>query len=385
MRKEFVATPSESTLEGLNPASLSGTIYQNSSFSNRCKKCQSIVYSVATITPGGQAGVDKIKIGFSISNGSGTWQDFLTHLKGSQIGDFGRTLSVIDQDTGSHISFFVFSLKSDAKVYLEFNPSRFVDPLGYSLIHPERVAGVAEEIIRKYFAKGIVKPSFASGRYSIHNFHPDWKSMVGLSRLDATRDMVIQDDDFNTSLLSQIKAVSSKGTNLAVNDGHFNGWSSFLKGRDGHIKFYNKYEHAKKIGLPVLPLRNSYRFEYRLEKRHLKKNHFHSLADLSEDRFENALRFGWKKSRLSTPFFRPLAWTEHITESNLQPKEKAELIGYLMMDETGVDLGFGISEDKTLRNKARSLGMRFYGGLNTQGLTQYQLDLDIGDLLIIKK
>ena len=357
---------------------------QNAGFSNRCKKCQSVVYPIATITAGGLAGVDKIKIGFSINKGSGDWRDFLSSLKGERIGEFGRTVSVFDKTTGAHISFFVFSRMNQASIYLEFNPSRFVDPKGFSLIHPEMVVPVVQEIIREYFDSGIVIPSFASGKYSIQQFHPSWKAMIGLSRLDLSRDMHIKDADFSPLLLRSVKAASSKGTSLVVNDDQFNGWGSLLKGRDGHITFYNKYEHAKKLGLNPLPTSNFYRFEYRLEKRHLKANHFHSLADLSEDRFEHALRFGWSKSRLGSPFFKPLAWTEHVTVSSLPATEKAELIGYLVMDEIGTDLGYGPKQSKTLRTRARSLGLKFYGELKNQGLTMYQLDLDLGDLLILR-
>jgi len=344
------------------------------------------VFPLATITPGGMTGVDKVKIGFSISGGTGTWKDFLQSLKGSSLGNYAQSLTVYHKKTKASIHFFVFSDARGSTVYIEFNPSRFIDPMGTALAHPELVSGVVEEIVREYFGSGIVIPVFANstnGQYSMQHWHPDWKNMIRLSRLDVSRDMEISDPDFDPILIKDIQSKFSRGTNIAFNHGKPNGWANFLKGSDGRMKIYNKYEHAKKIGLPTLPKVGLYRFEYRLENRHLAKNHLHTLGDLSEDRFEAALRFGWEKSRLGTSFFKPDSWVELVERSNLSPSEKAEAIGYLLEENRGNDLGYSPADDRTLRNKLRSLGISFKMKLSDQGLTKFQLDLDLGDLLIV--
>jgi hypothetical protein len=71
-----------------------------------------------------------------------------------------------------------------------------------------------------------------------------------------------------------------------------------------------------------------------------------------------------------------------VESSALTPREKAEIIGYLIQEDRGIDLSYPIQEDLTIRSKIRSIGLSFRKDLNTQGLANYQLDLDVGDLLI---
>jgi hypothetical protein len=350
--------------------------------SNRCKKCQTKVFPLATISPGGMAGVDKIKIGFNVLPGSGSWKSFLDHLNGSPMGASAQSINVYHPIYKSVLHFRFYADKKGCSVYLEFNPSRFADPTGFSLIHPEKVSEIVEEVIRDYFRIGIVIPVFATGRYSIKNWHPDWKQMIRISRLDIARDMLISDPDFSPFLLKGVQSKFSRGTNLGFNEGKPNSWANFLKGADGRMKIYNKFEHAKKVGLNPLPPEGLYRFEYRLANRHLKLNHIHSLGDLSEDRFEAALRTGWDRSRLSTPFFKPYSWISIVENSALAPSEKAEIIGYLIQENRGLDLSYSIREDREIRSKIRSIGISFRRDLDTQGLSSFQLDLDLGDLLI---
>lgn len=355
---------------------------KHSSISNRCKKCQTKVFPLASITPGGMAGVDKIKIGFNVIPGSGTWKSYLDHLNGSSMGATAQGVTIYHPENQAAIHFGFYADKKSCSVYIEFNPSRFADPTGFSLVHPEKVSGIVEELIRDYFSSGIVVPSFASGSYSMSNWHPDWKQMVRISRLDISRDMLISDPEFSPFLLKGVQSKFSRGTNLAFNEGRSNGWANFLKGADGRMKIYNKFEQAKKLGISPLPPEGLYRFEYRLGGRHLKANHLHSLGDLSEDRFEAALRSGWDKSRLSTPFFKPYSWVGIVEAAALPPSEKAEIIGYLIQEKRGVDLAYPIQEDKKIRTKIRTIGISFKRDLGVQGLATYQLDLDLGNLLI---
>lgn len=364
---------------------LENTIQQTSSFSNRCKKCQTKVFPLATITPGGMAGVDKIKIGFTVVPGSGNWKTFLDHLNGSPMGTSAQSVTVYHPATKAAIHFRFYVDRNSCSLYMEFNPSRFVDPDGFSLIHPEKVSAVVETVIREYLGIGIVVPSFAmsaSGRYSMNRWHPDWKQMVRISRLDIARDMLLSDPEFSPFLLKGVQSKFSRGTNLAFNEGRSNGWANFLKGSDGKMKIYNKHEQAKKIGLNPLPPEGFYRFEYRLGTRHLAANHIHSLGDLSEDRFEAALRSGWDKSRLSTPFFKPYSWIGIVEASGLAPREKAEVIGYLLQDDRGSDLGYSQKEEKAIRSKIRSIGISLRKKLSIQGQSAIRIDLDIGDLIL---
>ena len=147
------------------------------------------------------------------------------------------------------------------------------------------------------------------------------------------------------------------------------------------MTFYNKHEQTKKVGINQVAPLGSYRFEYRVELRHLSRNHIHTLADLSEDRFEAALRSGWNLSNLSLPLIKEGGWKELIRGSALANQEKAELIGFLEEDDLGNDLMFPDQYRKQMRAKARSIGITFKKNLEDQSQTIFKLDIDSGDLI----
>ncbi len=352
--------------------------------SNRCNNCSTNVYPVPTLLENGRAGVDRIKIGIPFDPTKSDWKAFLSNLKKSPIGQHGRAVKVTDHKTRTRIEFFVWPGNSASVVYVEFNPSRYRDPTGFSLIHPNEVKTVVSEVIQTYFTSALLVPTFMvtpGSSVDITNWDAFWKSSITLSRLDATCDFHINDPEFNAGLLSKIRAKRSHGTLIAHNDEAANSWSNILKSSDGRMTFYNKAAQSKKAKIRVPAPVGTFRFEYRMEQRHLSYNHLHTLADLSEDRFEAALRHGWDLSRLSNPINKPGEWRNLIRSSALAHNEKAELIGFLEEDEMGDNLYFPDTYRIQMRKKARGLGITFKKLLADQGPFSQSLDLDAGDLV----
>ena len=358
--------------------------FRNGHDSNRCNNCSINVYPLPVLLNNGLAGVDRIKVGIPIDSQVSDWQAFLSNLKKSPIGVHGRAVKVKDKNSGVTMEFFVWPGPNTSVIYLEFNPSRYRDPNGYSLVHPNEIKSILTEVIQTYFSNGLAVPTFminANGVIDKLNWNPSWKSEITLSRLDASIDFRITDPYFSPILLSGIRAKYSHGTYIAYNDGQANSWSNILKSQDGRMTFYNKHEQTKKVGINQVAPLGSYRFEYRMELRHLSRNHIHTLADLSEDRFEAALRSGWNLSNLSLPLIKEGGWKELIRGSALANQEKAELIGFLEEDDLGNDLMFPDQYRKQMRAKARSIGITFKKNLEDQSQTIFKLDIDSGDLI----
>jgi hypothetical protein len=365
-------------------SALADVAEREAAYSNRCNNCSTKVFPVPTLLDGGFAGVDRIKIGIPFDMKVSDWKSFLSNLKKAPIGKYGRSIKVKDFKTGTRIEFFVWPGANTSVIYLDFNPSRYVDPQGVSLIHPHEVKTVVTEVIQTYFSNLLIVPTFmqrSSGVIDITTWDPDWKSQISVSRLDASLDFMIPAIGFSPSLLSGIRAKRSHGTYVAFNDSRANFWSNILKSQDGRMTFYDKYEQSRKAGVRNPAPKGTFRFEYRMELNHLRRNHIHSLADLSEDRFEAALRNGWDLSRLSSPLIQSGSWKDFVRESNLSYQEKAELIGYLEEDDLGHDGLFPAQYRKKMRAKARSIGLNFRNRLEDQFITSYQLDLNSRNLI----
>jgi hypothetical protein len=365
-------------------SALADVAEREAAYSNRCNNCSTKVFPLPTLLDGGFAGVDRIKIGIPFDPKVSDWRSFLSNLKKAPIGKYGRSIKVKDGKTGTKIEFFVWPGVNTSVIYLEFNPSRYVDPQGVSLIHPHEVKTVVTEVIRTYLSNLLIVPTFmqrSGGVIDTANWDPGWKSEISLSRLDASFDFMIPAIDFSPSLLSGIRAKRSHGTYVAYNDSKANFWSNILKSQDGRMTFYDKYEQSRKARVKNLAPKGTFRFEYRMELNHLRRNHLHSLADLSEDRFEAALRSGWDLSHLSSPLIQSGSWKDFVRESKLPYREKAELIGYLEEDDLGHDDLFPAQYRKQMRAKARSIGLNFRNRLEDQFMTSYRLDLDSRSLI----
>ena len=366
-------------------AALADIAIRESSPSNRCNNCSTKVFPAPTLLANNRAGVDRIKIGIPFDSKVSDWKAFLSHLKKAPIGKHGRAVKVKDAKTGTRLEFFVWPTANTSVIYVELNPARYRDPSGYSLLHPNEVKNVVADIISTYFTNGLIIPTFMilpSGTLATEEWDPDWKSEISLSRLDVSADFLITDSSFSIDHLSEVESKWSHGTAIFHNHGIANTWTNSLKSQDGRLKFYNKYEQSKKVKLNPMAPKGTFRFEYRMQSRHLHRNHLHTLTDLSEDRFEAALRHGWDLSRLSLPFTTSTSWKQIIRDSVLTYQEKAELIGFLEEDEVGNDTYFPDSYRKLMRNKAKSVGISFKKSLKGQTKTSVKLDLETGMISI---
>jgi len=355
--------------------------------SNRCSFCirnnDSLPLATLPVTP--SIGIDRIAIEIPLAAGIGDPQMFLTTIKNASTGRWGGKVATRHPATRTML-YWQF-LKTRWSIRLEFNPSRFLDPDGCSLVLPEAVPKIVGLLIEEYMLESDdALPLFlinANGEIDVNNWKQNWKELIRIGRLDTTADFLITDENFSVSLYKEIRPKYSKATQIAFDDGVPETWNGVFSSKDGFVQFYDKYAESKSRKTRNHVQKGTFRFEYRLERKHLRQSHIHTLADLTGQKFEIALRTGWENSRLETPVVHPKAWVNLVANSGLTAPEKAELVGYLESNRIGKDLGYRPKEIAALREKARGVGINFRKKLATQGDLAMKLDLETLSLVHI--
>lgn len=353
--------------------------------SNRCSYCLETVLPIPTIVSDHTIGVDMIAIEIPLIPSKSDPKLLLSSIKNTLLGRWGTKATTTLAGSGAKIH-FSYSMQRSS-ITMEFNPSRFMDPDGTSLVPVEAVARVCELLVEEYFADGEALPAFAvttGGEESLEEWEEDWRSQVRIVRLDTARDFHITEPRFSINLFKEARARHAKAVSIFYNKGIAETWDSPNSKKSGHVKFYDKYRQALKKHIKQLPVEGTFRFEYLLRGKHLQRAHIHTLEDLTPAKFENALRIGWKIAGLGEPVAHPHGWINQVNDSALSLEEKAIVIGHLQAQESGFDLGFRKHQINEIKAKARSVGLTFRRPLSKQGNLYMQLDLDTGLCLIHK-
>ncbi len=347
--------------------------------SNRCSYCSKNVFPIPTITSDPTVGVDRVAVEIPLIPSKSDGQAVLSTIKNTLLGRWGNRAKAIHLPSGADIH-FSFN-KARWSITMEFNPSRFADPDGTTLVPVEAVSRITELLIEEYFKDGDALPAFAvteEGEESLEYWEADWRSQVRIIRLDVARDFVITDPHFDIELYKETKAKYARSVAIHYNNGVAETWDSTNSKKSGHVKFYNKSRQATKSGVKDQPVDGTFRFEYMLRNKHLQRAHIHTLDDLTSEKFEFALRQGWDIAGLGNPVAHPQGWISQINGSALAPRTKAEVIGFLQAEMRGFDLGYRRYQEATLKKVARATGLSFRRSLEYQGNLIYRLDLETG-------
>ena len=319
-----------------------------------------------------------IAVDIPLAIGLGEPKQFLSTIKNAEMGRWADRVVVRHEGSRAVVKWQL--LKTSWAIRLEFNPSRFQDPDGYSLAMPEATQFIVQKLVEEnMFTSMDGIPEFALndfGEIQIDDWHPNWREMIRVARLDTSVDFLIPDPDFNLGLYSSIRPKYAKATRITFDGGPPETWEGVYKTRDGVPKMYNKYQKAKEDKLRVLPPEGLYRFEFQYGRKSLARAHIHTLADVTSAKFEQALRSGWERSNLSTSVFAENAWMRLIGKSLLPPKIRAEVIGFLQAELGQVELGYGVEEMTDVKAWAREAGINFKKELINQGDVAMALDLE---------
>lgn len=350
--------------------------------SNRCSFCVSNVFPIPTIACGPSIGVDRVAVEIPLVPSKSDAKDLLSTIKNTLLGRWGTRAKAVHLGTGADIH-FSFN-KARWSIVMEFNPSRFADPDGTTLVPVEAVARITELLIEEYFKDGEALPAFAvteGGEESLEYWEDNWRSQIRIVRLDVARDFYITDPLFNIDLFKETKAKYARSVAIHYKNGIAETWESTNSRKSGHVKFYNKYRQATKAGVKDMPLVGTFRFEYMLRNKHLQKAHIHTLEDLTPAKFEYAIRQGWDISELGKPVMHPSAWIKQIHDSELPPETKSGVIGFLQAEMIGLELGLRAYQTKALKKAARDAGLTFRRALARQGNLRFTLDLETGTVV----
>ena len=347
--------------------------------SNRCSLCISNVYPIPTLPAGITVGVDRIAVEIPLVPNKSDGKALLSTIKNTMLGRWGAKATSIHEATGAKV-YFQFN-RARWSITMEFNPSRFMDPDGTALTPIESVARITELLIEEYFAAGEALPAFAvttEGEESLEYWEESWRSQIRIIRLDAARDFSIQDPLFSIEMFKETKAKFARAVSIIYNNGKAETWDSPSSKKSSHVKFYDKTAHALKKKLKNPPINGTFRFEYLMRNKHLQRHHIHTLEDLTAEKFEAALRFGWDISKLGEPVHHPMGWVKAVNDSGIPSMAKAQVIGMLHANEISLDLGLKPFEKRSLKQFARTAGLSFRRPLNKQGNLVMRLDLDTG-------
>lgn len=349
--------------------------------SNRCSFCIKNVVPSPTLPNIPTIGIDMIAIDIPLVAGVGNPKDFLSTIKNTIMGRWGNKATTTHQNTGAKIHWRL--LLTSWSIRMEFNPARFLDPDGYSLASPSSLSRVTKMLIEEYFLESEDSlPVFLvdqDGFVLVDDWPDNWESSIRIGRLDVSADFEITQDWFHEGLLADLQSKYSKGSCLISNHGTPNTWSSVYSDRDGYPKFYNKTNELKKKGIDTPNV--IHRFEYRLEKKSLRKLHIHSLGDIRRDKFEQALRFGWEYSNLGNIIYEPNGWIKGIVSKSENIGDPLELIGYLLLSELELDFQLDKERKAKLSASALAIGINLRKRLDRQETSAYRLDLDSQSLV----
>lgn len=350
--------------------------------SNRCSYCVSNVFPIPTIACSPSIGVDRVAVEIPLVPSKSDAKALLSTIKNTLLGRWGTRAKAVHLGTGADIH-FSFN-KARWSIVMEFNPSRFADPDGTTLVPVEAVARITELLIEEYFKDGEALPAFAvteGGEESLEYWEDDWRSQIRIVRLDVARDFYITDPLFNIDLFKETKAKYARSVAIHYKNGIAETWESTNSRKSGHVKFYNKYRQAAKAGVKDMPVVGTFRFEYMLRNKHLQKAHIHTLEDLTSAKFEYALRQGWEIAGLGKPVMHPSAWIKQIHDSALSPETKSQIVGLLQAEMMGLDLCLRTFQVTALKKAAREAGLTFRRSLAYQGNLQFTLNLETGTAL----
>jgi len=326
-------------------------------------------------------GIDMIALDIPLVAGVANPKDFLSTIKNTIMGRWGNKATTTHQNTGAKIHWRL--LLTSWSIRMEFNPARILDPDGYSLASPSSLSRVTKMLIEEYFLESEDSlPVFLvdqDGSILVDHWPDNWESAIRIGRLDVSADFDITQDWFHEGLLTEIQSKYSKGSCLINNHGTPNTWTSVYSNRDGYPKFYNKTNELKKKGKDTPNV--IHRFEYRLEKKSLRKLHIHNLGDIRQDKFEQALRFGWEYSNLGNTIYEPNGWIKEIVAESESVSDPLELIGYLLLSELGMDIQLDKDRKAKLTAGALTIGINPRKRLDRQKTSAYRLDLDTQSLV----
>lgn len=359
---------------------------QYATFSNRCSFCTDNAFPISTIQMSPRIGIDKIAVEIPLAVGIGEPHLFLSSIKNTIMGRWATKATTKHLVTGSTI-YWQF-IKSRWSIRLELNPSRFVDPDGFSLASPKSCVRVIQEVIKEFMLDGDeALPLFvinAENEIDLDHWREDWTDLVRISRLDTAVDFEVDETEFNFEFYKEVKPKYAKAVQITYGkSGKAETWNGVFSSKDGFVRMYDKTAQVKKKNLIDQPLSRLTRFEYRLERKSLSRAHIHSLSDINQNKFEYALRLGWEASKAGSLVNDPTSWIDKINGSTLKESEKANLLSYLWKRLRSSSDPEPLSQNIEVAQSAAKAGISMKQKLSKQWAKAMYLDLNSQQLKFI--
>lgn len=301
--------------------------------------------------------------GSNLDRYSGRTYDTLIGNLAKPYGDIRVTLNVLKQMCSLH-----------------FNAARMVSPKPKTLLHPAALIPLVEGILADL--DGIVRPMFDALDKKTGEISRDinWASQCSVSRLDAARNLQLDDPERVKEALTAAIPRNHKTTSQHNSSG--GGWTLANVTKDsGRDRIYDKDAELEAI-LSVDAVHcntRSFRFETQLQGHRLKLFGLKTLNQVNDERVWFAIWSRWSACRWGVSVGQQdsmFAATSHLT-----PTVQERLIGYLYLVSKGHAPTLATGRTRHMGKLARDCGLTPGLPLDKLGTASRFLDLQAGRLV----
>jgi hypothetical protein len=329
-------------------------------------------------------GIDTVTISFKVdlnlcSNDPSEWTKESTDFYSDSQQTRHNLVKVLEKEYANvRISF----LPKYEKCSITFNSARLLSPKSRSLCPPSAlkplVAGLLDEV------KEFVWPQFdyldeASGEIKRDS---DWASQVSFTRLDAARNLFIDDIPGVKQALPLARPKYWKGYILYLQPGE--SWTLVnTTERSGKDRVYDKdAELANHDVHETIDTEGAwFRFECQLQEDRLLTNGLKTLDKVTDERVWEAIAKRWDYCQWGVNLYQ--RGTIQRAIQNLSANQKQDLVGFLALSSMNELEGLTPSRIRTMNALARSVGLTPGITLDAQGIANRKLSLWEGRIVAL--
>ncbi len=268
----------------------------------------------------------------------------------------------------------------DMRVFLRFNPSTVLFGKGKTLLHPKAIVGLVDSLLNSLapYCRPIFDVVDDQGTITRH---PNWATQVWVSRIDCSRNMVI-DDPMRFKKGIEAALPRHKKTTITYKAGK-EGWGIVNATKsNGHDKIYDKDVELDLHNVDESLNQTegtSFRFETQLKRDRISKFGLRRLSDVTDEAVWKAIEERWDACRWGVTINEPGSAVKAM--ESLTSSEKNGLIAYLGKHHLGIEYEITVSGHRKYGALARNLGFTLGEPLEAQGKAFRKADIWAGCLV----
>ena len=268
----------------------------------------------------------------------------------------------------------------DMRAFIRFNPSTALFGKGKTLLSPQAAKATVNALLNTLSAYFMPAFDHIDEQGTITR-EPNWTEKVWISRIDCSRNLLI-DDPVHFKKAIEAATPRNKKTTFTYKAGK-EGWGVVNKTNStGHDKIYDKdIQLNLKDAAELLSQSQGtcFRFETQLERDRIKKFGLRRLSDVSDESVWNAIEQRWNACRWGVTINEPGSVIKAL--AGLTPSEKSGIIAYLGKHYLGIQDEITVGGHRKYGSLSRKLGFTLGEPLEAQGKALRKADIWEGCLV----